>query len=284
MADDEGNATAGLYVDKAGPSSSSQSNLNNEVRERSANLFNDAKMIELNHYTRSHQHEHRLRAAAELEERVAKAQGLKHSPPPVDLGSAGLRTSGCEKINQLVGKVMTDPAGGSLPRVGSETMLPQGFGGDSPQGSPKNPRAIPDEVAVQRMSRFETRLKWREEMDHSLRRLMQDMELAKDDRQKEYTHQAQCGHLDKIYDWYVLHGKKEARKERPAPPYVRFSRDGPVMPGSMRVSMKSLIAEKERQGKKKDDLGHSSSSPALMAAGALLQEPGTPNAIPGEGL
>merc|ERR550525_1356008 len=79
----------------------------------------------------------------------------------------------------------------------------------------------------------------RHQMDHSLRCLLTDIDLAQDERLKEYSHQARCDHLDKIYDWYVTHGMKEARKERPAPPYVRFSLNGPVMPGSLRVAPKT---------------------------------------------
>merc|ERR1719163_1448572 len=111
---------------------------------------------------------------------------------------------------------------------------------------------------LRRMDRWETRLTWRESMDQSLKRLLVDMDLARDERLKEYAVQhaatmdpskrveerekiarfakARCEHLDKIYSWYEIHGMKEARKERKAPPYLSYNPQHPVMPGSMRVA------------------------------------------------
>eukprot|EP00440_Ansanella_granifera_P024497 gb/GFBE01026606.1/.p1 GENE.gb/GFBE01026606.1/~~gb/GFBE01026606.1/.p1 ORF type:complete len:262 (+),score=59.13 gb/GFBE01026606.1/:1-786(+) len=250
MADDEGNAVAGLALGAA--------------RERSANLFSDPKMKELQNYTRSHQHEARLRESAELEERVRAAQGMGPVPVPADMSDDSLRREGCSAVNTLLMRVASEKA--TLPITGSDKTLPAGFGGGDEKA--KEEPMMPKAANAVRMNQFETRLRWRKEMDHSLRRLMQDMELARDDRLKEYSHQARCGHLDKIFDWYQTHGKKEARKEQIAPPYVRYTLDGPVMPGSMRVSRK----EKEKAANVKKDpngMGHSSSSPALMAAGSL---------------
>jgi len=103
-------------------------------------------------------------------------------------------------------------------------------------------------------------------MDTSLRRLMMDMELARDDRLKEYADKSRCDHLDKIYDWYLTHGMKEARKERAAPPYVRFSFSGPVMPGSLRVARECPAEAKlaaGRSGQGGPGMGHSASLPSL---------------------
>lgn len=256
MADDEGNAVAGLSLGKA--------------RERNANLFSDPKMKELQHYTRSHQHEARLREAAELEERVRTAQGL--APAPVTFvpeGVDGLRSDGCDAVNRLMLQMATEQVQMPDSPKRSSSFRPHS---EAPQEVPK-PNSI-------RESQFQPRLQWRHEMDRSLRRLMQDMEFARDDRLKEYSHQACCGHLDKIFDWYQSHGKKEAKKERISPPYVFFSNDGDVMPGSMRVT-RSKLMQKEKAKKDGNGMAQSSSSPALVAAGQMhLGDPSSSSSDP----
>merc|ERR1712232_21298 len=93
------------------------------------------------------------------------------------------------------------------------------------------------QALLRRMDRFHTRLEWRKHMDHSLRRLLIDIELLRDHRlDKKNSHTMRCETLDRVFDWYQQHGKKEMRKEKEAPPFVRFSAEAPVMPGSLRVS------------------------------------------------
>jgi len=78
-----------------------------------------------------------------------------------------------------------------------------------------------------------SRLHWRSEMDRSVRRLLLDPDLALEgDMLEDARHSIRCGHLDEMYDWYRRHGKKEASKERLAPPYVRFERNATPLPGS----------------------------------------------------
>jgi len=99
-----------------------------------------------------------------------------------------------------------------------------------------------------------SRLHWRSEMDKSVRRLFQDPELALEGEMPEDTrHNIRCGHLDEMYDWYRRHGKKEASKERMAPPFVRFERNTAPLPGSTLW----------RPGSKQDSRGS-----AFMAAAA----------------
>eukprot|EP00930_Biecheleria_cincta_P071764 TRINITY_DN59224_c0_g1_i1.p1 TRINITY_DN59224_c0_g1~~TRINITY_DN59224_c0_g1_i1.p1 ORF type:complete len:256 (-),score=54.22 TRINITY_DN59224_c0_g1_i1:7-774(-) len=245
MADDEGNAVAGLSLGKA--------------RERSANLFSDPKMKELQHYTRSHQHEARLREAAALEERVRTQQGLPRVPATTSPEATnGLRTDGCDAVNRLLLRMASEKVTlPESPKRSSNFQLSTGATEEVPK------------VSSIRESQFQPRLQWRHEMDRSLRRLMQDMEFARDDRLKEYSHQACCGHLDKIFDWYQHHGKKEAKKERIAPPYVFFSNDGDVMPGSMRVTRSKLMQKEKAKKDGSGGMSQSSSSPALVAAGQM---------------
>merc|ERR1740130_76120 len=87
---------------------------------------------------------------------------------------------------------------------------------------------------------------------------------------------ARCEHLDKIYSWYEIHGQKEARKEKRAPPYLRYDPQHPVMPGSMRVAppLQNFV-------NKTSGMGHSSSSPALLAAGTTATSSMSAAPMPG---
>lgn len=83
------------------------------------------------------------------------------------------------------------------------------------------------------------RFLWREEMDRNLKRLMQDTEFALDDRLSALDKaRLRCSQLDKTYEWFEKHGKKEASKERKGPAYLRFDQGERVMPGSLRGSSK----------------------------------------------
>lgn len=84
-----------------------------------------------------------------------------------------------------------------------------------------------------------SRLSWRSEMDRNLKRLMQETELALDDRFSSIDKaRLRCSQLDKTYEWFEKHGKKEASKERQGPAYLRFDTCDRAMPGSLRGSQK----------------------------------------------
>jgi len=103
-----------------------------------------------------------------------------------------------------------------------------------------------------------SRLHWRAEMDKSVRKLFQDPDLALGGEMPEDTrHTMRCGHLDDMYDWYRQHGKKEASKERMAPPYVRFDRASTPIPGSAWW----------RPGSKQDTRGSAFMAAAAQAVG-----------------
>lgn len=203
-----------------------------EYRTRSINLFDDPKMRELKHYAKSHNHEQRLRANAELEGRRRRGHASQETDAEAAAALASaLRTDGRESVDLHMKRLATVKE--TVPPRGGHNHIPIELLREDPDMDPlarENREAL-----LRRMDRFHTRLQWRDHMDQSLNRLMEDIELARDDRLKEYAHKARCVHLDKIHDWYLTHGMKEARKERAAPPYVRFNVDGPVMPGSMRV-------------------------------------------------
>lgn len=249
-----------------------------DMKARSANIHGDPKMRELKHYMRSHQHEMRLRESAELAKR-----------PPSAGCSRNLRAEGCDEMDEQLKKLSSQEA--VVPYVAKTSELPEAFRekAQKPTSKEELKASMEERLALlRRMDKFQTRLTWRESMDHSLRRLLVDLDLSRDERLKEYQvknksdkmgeqvpieeeikktrfAQARCEHLDKIFGWYEVHGQKEARKERKAPPYLKYNPQQPVMPGSMRVAppLRDFLNKTGSGG-----LGHSSSSPALLAAGS----------------
>lgn len=245
------------------------------MRERSANLFADPKMRELKHYTTSHRHEGRLRAAAELETRATQADSSAASAGVGEQdSSASLRSAGCDTLNRRVKRLASEKV--QLPHIGSNGELPDDF---CRHNDPRLDDSIPleqREAMLRRMDRFETRLRWRGAMDRSVKRLLIDMDLARDERMKEYGHKARCDHLDKIYDWYKIHGMKEVRKERAQPPYVRFNPSDPVMSGSLRVAPKTRegvacgAGQLGKSAHSDQGISHSASLPTLTTSAAPM--------------
>jgi hypothetical protein len=250
-----------------------------DMKARSANIHSDPKMGELKHYMKSHQHEMRLRESAELETRGAAS-------PTAGRGRVNLRAEGCDVMDEKLKVLAKNEA--VVPFLVKTGELPEAFR-ERPSSKQELQASMEERKAMlRRMDNYSTRLTWRESMDHSLRRLMVDLDLSRDERLKEYDvkqksektegpspsieeeiqktrfAKARCEHLDKIYNWYEIHGMKEARKERKAPPYLRYNPQHPVMPGSMRVAppLRELL------NKSGGGLSHSSSSPALLAAGS----------------
>jgi len=245
------------------------------VQERSANLYADPKMMELKNYINSHRHEERLRASANLDERIgsggdspkASSANTKKAQP-----KRNLRSDGCKAVDRHIKKLTNEKT--TLPRIGACCLeLPsQEMTGRSSAGHVDSTRVDKEmlkslelrQAQLKRMDLFHTRLQWRSGMDFSLRRLLVDLELARDDRLKEYSNEARCAHLDKVFDWYTTCGMKEARKERIPPPYIRYRADGPVMPGSLRATPHYL---RERGPGGLGTLGKSASAPNMPGAG-----------------
>jgi len=253
----------------------------NDIKARSANINADPKMKELKHYMGSHQHEMRLRESVELEKRPASAPR-----------STTLRGEGTADMEDRLKGLSKQEA--AVPYVMKTGELPSEFRGrnlDMKAGDLKDSMETRLRM-IRRMDSWRTRLTWRDEMDQSLKRLLIDLELSRDERRKEYEPKknkdgsekkdettsladelrksrfarARCDHLDKIFNWYEVHGMKEARKEKPAPPYLRFKPDDQVMPGSMRVATQFLMNKTNKPNE--GGLSSSSSSPALIAAGS----------------
>jgi len=115
---------------------------------------------------------------------------------------------------------------------------------------------------------------YRHNTDRTMKRLLIDIELARDtERHKHHSHQMRCDNLDKSHLWYSKWSLKEDKKKlAPSPPYLTFSTEGPVSPGSLRVQ----IRQTSPLLKGPPGLSHSTSSPALLVPGT----PGTPTASP----
>lgn len=246
---DEDDSLSGLYVPEG----------TGTYRDRSATLWADPKMRELKHYARSQERSRELKRASTTGE---------------ESGAFGtLRSDGCKRINEQMRRMASEKA--LLPYIGSRAELP-----DSLKAEEEKEQEGPVKL-VRRTNRFQSRLQWRDEMDHSLRRLFIDVELARDERLKEYSHQVRCEHLDKIYDWYLQHGMQEARKERATPPYVRYTSGDSVMPGSLRPAPRlpeepaSPASPSNRHG---HGMGQSASLPALLAGMGLESPVASPKA------
>merc|ERR1719297_783606 len=74
---------------------------------------------------------------------------------------------------------------------------------------------------------IESRLLWRDQMDRNMRMLLLNAEMAPNEHLR-------CSHVNSTYDWYRQHGRKQARKEREAPPFLHFDVAGSPMAGSLR--------------------------------------------------
>lgn len=223
--------------------------------ERSAGISYDPKMKDLSTTLQSHS--------------VQQGDSLTGGGSSASLGRRdSLRTGGRDLVELERGLVQRARAASVGYEARSRMELRRAD--TSPPGS-ASPVASPlgagsgwqhfDKASRQRMDRFDVslpRTQYRDTTDKYLKRLLVDIDLARDpDRQRHYSHQSRCDHLDKMHCWYFKHtAQKETQKKNP-PPYLVYSREEPVAPGSMRVALKQtspLLAT---------TLHRSSSSPVL---------------------
>mmetsp|Transcript_69579 Transcript_69579/g.175737 ORF Transcript_69579/g.175737 Transcript_69579/m.175737 type:complete len:223 (+) Transcript_69579:48-716(+) len=80
-----------------------------------------------------------------------------------------------------------------------------------------------------------------ENMRRSVGRLMTDLHLAHDDKLRSSSDVLRCGQVDRMYSWVGKYQPQapahQAGKppDRKAPPYLMYTKDDPVMVGSLRV-------------------------------------------------
>lgn len=215
-----------------------------ELLERSASIQHDPKMKEMRNMLNEHSH---CPVAAVAGDGSRAGQAVK-----------SLRTGGCGRINMRVKALEHTPVASLVvnrPRLerykatlGSQSLpvSPTGAGDNSNARCRRIPIEEEDalkEAAKKRMERFSmasSQSQYTDFTNKTLKRLMIDMNLARDpDRQKHYAHRTRCDHLDKMHVWYNHYSLKEERKKNAAaPPYLLFSNEGPVAPGSMRVQLR----------------------------------------------
>lgn len=195
-------------------------------RQKDVAIGGDPKFREMSHFLTSHSHQERL---------VGMHLG------DVGVGTPSPRKDGIESMNRRVRSLAHDakvesPTQRSFPSSPRFAMAGSSITGvvaaapsPSDADSPRAPQALGLDAELQR------RLKWREELDRNLRRLMTDVELGRDPNMKHYGHRMVCEQFEKRYDWFKDCGDKEVLKEQKGPAFVRYDPAKPVMAGSTRA-------------------------------------------------
>eukprot|EP00927_Polykrikos_kofoidii_P034465 TRINITY_DN29248_c0_g1_i1.p1 TRINITY_DN29248_c0_g1~~TRINITY_DN29248_c0_g1_i1.p1 ORF type:complete len:305 (+),score=45.53 TRINITY_DN29248_c0_g1_i1:43-957(+) len=73
----------------------------------------------------------------------------------------------------------------------------------------------------------------RRELGRSMTRLVTDMDLAMGDMLSHATPELRCGHVDRMHAWLRDHKPKEVFSSAKTPSYLNFSKDEPIMTGSL---------------------------------------------------
>lgn len=238
------------------------------LMDRSTSLTDDPKMKEISAAQRAHAAATQSKPSLEVKRR-----------------SETLRTGGCGSVDRRAHDIehgvpapLVKPRT-SLEQLGSELEVMSSPSSPVSSTAPaaREPHRIPvededaiQEAALRRLAKFSTdsaKGRYTDYADKAMKRLMLDMDLARDpERQRHYSHQTRCDHLDKSYGWYKNFAIKEQKnKIAPSPPYLKFSTEGPVAAGSMRVQFRqtSPLLSAHR-------LGHSASSPSLLSSSHSL--------------
>jgi len=77
------------------------------------------------------------------------------------------------------------------------------------------------------LEKFEGRINWEESFRSQLDRLLLDFELSEEPS-------CRLNHLERCHQWFMKEGKKQVRKETPAPSFLQNKEDGAAAPGSLR--------------------------------------------------
>lgn len=246
------------------------------LMDRSSGIWADPKMREISGLLKSHQ------GAEEPAESSGSGSGSSSGGTQVLRRRASLRAGARDLVDRRMKELEHTPTAKVVDSRPGLELLQQGLAPPSPTpASPPSPLLSPSAAdwgtrrsgptaadedlkrPLGQKPRLELdaampRSNFRDTTDKTLKRLLIDMDLARDpDRQRDYSHQTRCDHLDKMHGWYLQHTMKDDKKDRKAPPYLLFSKEGPVSPGSMRVQFKKpspLLASR----------GQSGSSPALL--------------------
>ncbi|CAK9029153.1 unnamed protein product [Durusdinium trenchii] len=221
--------------------------MTSSFRQKDVAIGGDPKFREMSHFLTSYSHQERLQT--------------------MHRGDESPRKDGIESMNNRARKLALEAKNAESPTQRSFPSSPRfAMAGGTITGAVQSTPSVPSEAkttvesprrqlaigaeAVSWCVRFSShragedfmlcrkelqrRLKWREELDRNLRRLMTDVELGRDPAMKPYNHRMVCEQFDKRYDWFKDCGDKEVLKEKKGPPFVRYDPAKPVMAGSTR--------------------------------------------------
>jgi len=217
-----------------------------EVRDRSSNMLFDSKFGDLNTALSIGG----ASAASVVEDsgRPGTSDSEKNNGK-----SSTLRLAGCSAVEQTLARLCKEQAPPLLVERGH--AVPQ-FCLEKREDLP--PGKQPADVEPEHKPSPDAKRDCKLAMNRSLRRLFQDFEFANDKRLEQHAHKLRCKQVDLTHDWlkkYDRMGQAVEMESRPTPPFLRFSNDDPVMPGSRRVTQQGLLAKT-----------HSASSPILPNA------------------
>mmetsp|Transcript_6822 Transcript_6822/g.15576 ORF Transcript_6822/g.15576 Transcript_6822/m.15576 type:complete len:217 (+) Transcript_6822:84-734(+) len=116
-----------------------------------------------------------------------------------------------------------------------------------------------ERIVRKKVSSIEDRKDWQESMDRHVRQLLIDFDLTE-------VPPTRLGHLDRMHDWFVLHGCRQVRKVVEGPNYLLSPRDGPTVPGSTRQIPPPSAASLQLAGAY--SMKHSSKKPSTAPASA----------------
>jgi hypothetical protein len=214
--------------------------------ERSANLWADPKLRQLKKAAtkptksgeESKKHSKETTDAKRMLEESRGSKSLPRSGSAASLGPGdapvskrtSLRVHGTDIVDMHAKQIAGHRPW--LPQVGSSADRYEGF--KHPESALSAKARNPD-LQKRQDEKAGNRVQWRSTMDRSLKRLMMDVELAQDPSLGSRAHASSCNHLDRVHDWYITHGKKDARKAAAGQSFLRYNPQDPVMPGSLRA-------------------------------------------------
>lgn len=200
--------------------------MTSSFRQKDVAIGGDPKFREMSHFLTSYSHQERLQT--------------------MHRGDESPRKDGIESMNNRARKLALEAKNAESPTQRSFPSSPRfAMAGGTITGAVQSTPSVPSEakttvesprrqLAIGAEAELQRRLKWREELDRNLRRLMTDVELGRDPAMKPYNHRMVCEQFDKRYDWFKDCGDKEVLKEKKGPPFVRYDPAKPVMAGSTR--------------------------------------------------
>jgi len=141
---------------------------------------------------------------------------------PAILASISLKSD--QKYKEMVNFTKTHEAHDRMMARSGQATLGKSF--SCPQLPPGGLKNRPVLQGIQ------SRNSWRMTMDSLMHRMLSDIDLHTGQHRDYHVSKVKC--LHDAFDWYVMVGQKQARKERKSPCFITFDSQEPPLPGSMR--------------------------------------------------